>query len=601
MTRAAVSYDGSRKQWLMFDGFSVPRETWQSDGLRWLPYDGRAPDARIVPPVVVYDHARKNHVLFGGDTSTNETWTWNGKSWRPENSRAAPIARMETAATYDVARAQVVLFGGNHCEHAGGENGSKRCGPSGDTWVWDGGQWAQRFAKVQPRAREGHTMAYDAKRKQVVLFGGKDQSGQRLADTWVWDGETWAERTPPSSPPAREHQGMAYDEAREQLVMFGGYWWRDGRDGRLQDTWEWDGAVWSLRAPAVKPPARSEHTLAYDAERRLVLLIGGQGVGDVQERALQDQWAWNGTEWSDVSAKQSPMQTTGHSLAYDSDHHETVLFGGSGAAWVSNETWTWDGARWTKKQVGVAPEARVGAQLVHDPERHRVVLWGGRGQMGLLTDTWLWDGTAWTKAADAPVSSALPPVFDFVRRRIVFGDPKSARMWSWDGSNWVATAVSTMPPNLDGAAAAFDAARGQIVLFGGSDQAGCGPIPHIGTRHVCAGCKCGVLNDLWTFDGATWTRVRANGEWPQERLDHTMVYDSRRKVVVLTGGSAARANAGVASDAAETWEWDGKSWHRATGAGPRLRGQGHAMVYDETRGQIMLFGGADSRGETWAY
>jgi hypothetical protein len=80
-----------------------------------------------------------------------------------------------------------------------------------------------------------------------------------------------------------------------------------------------------------------------------------------------------------------------------------------------------------------------------------------------------------------------------------------------------------------------------------------------------------------------------------------MVYDSRRKVVVLTGGSAARANAGVASDAAETWEWDGKSWHRATGAGPRLRGQGHAMVYDETRGQIMLFGGADSRGETWAY
>jgi phage terminase large subunit-like protein len=78
LTRAAVSYDGSRKQWLMFDGFSVPRETWQSDGLRWLPYDGRAPDARIVAPVSVYDHARKNHVLFGGATSTNETWTWNG-------------------------------------------------------------------------------------------------------------------------------------------------------------------------------------------------------------------------------------------------------------------------------------------------------------------------------------------------------------------------------------------------------------------------------------------------------------------------------------------------------------------------------------------
>jgi hypothetical protein len=600
LIRAAASYDDSRKQWLVFGGFSLPTETWQFDGARWLPYHGPAPDTRIVPPVLVYDRARKNHVLFGGSSSSNDTWTWNGKEWRHQATKVAPIARTETAAAYDVARAQVVLFGGNHCQHTGGENGTRRCGPSDDTWVWDGSHWEPRFGKARPHPREGHTMAYDTKRKEIVLFGGMGQGGQRLADTWVWDGETWAERAPQTSPPARDHQGMAYDEAREQLVMFGGYWWQDGRAGKLQDTWTWNGATWSHRSTEAEPTARSGHTLAYDAERRVVMLVGGQGEGDIQERALQDPWEWNGTKWTDVSTRLSPMQTTGHSLAYDSDHRETILFGGSGTAWLSNETWAWDGARWTKKQVAVAPDARIDAQLVHDPERHRVVLWGGRGEKGPLTDTWLWDGKVWAKAADAPISSGLPPVFDAVRRRIVFGDPKSARMWSWDGSSWVAAAVAQMPHELEGAAAAFDAARGLVVLFGGSDRPACGPIPHIGTRSVCAGCKCDDVNDLWTFDGTAWTRVQANGAWPSERRDHTMVYDTKRKVVVLTGGSV-RADGDTTGDATATWEWDGKSWHRATSVGPKVRGRGQAMVYDEARGQIVLFGGANSLGETWVY
>ena len=41
----------------------------------------------------------------------------------------------------------------------------------GDTWEWDGEEWAQQ-EDVGPPARVFHAMAYDAVRDRVVLFGG---------------------------------------------------------------------------------------------------------------------------------------------------------------------------------------------------------------------------------------------------------------------------------------------------------------------------------------------------------------------------------------------------------------------------------------------
>lgn len=96
----------------------------------------------------------------------------------------------------------------------------------------------------------------------------------------------------------------------------------------------------------------------------------------------------------------------------------------------------------------------------------------------------------------------------------------------------------------------------------------------------------------------TWVQVDVEG--PPARHSPAMAYDSRREVVVLFGGFTGRER--DANMYGDTWEWDGKEWRLVATEGPTPR-LGHAMVYDEARGVIVLFGGNDGtfRNETWEW
>jgi hypothetical protein len=86
--------------------------------------------------------------------------------------------------------------------------------------------------------------------------------------------------------------------------------------------------------------------------------------------------------------------------------------------------------------------------------------------------------------------------------------------WVWDGTNWVQKFPANSPPGAIGHAMAYDAARGQVVLFGGWDGSG--------------------LNDTWVWDGSNWVqKFPAN---PPGRYWHAMAYDAARGQVVLFGG-----------------------------------------------------------------
>jgi hypothetical protein len=101
-----------------------------------------------------------------------------------------------------------------------GGNGSQ---VFGDTWTWDGVTWTQQHPLASPPARTDAAMAYDAARQQVVLFAGLDSDQLvRLDDTWTWDGSTWTRQAPPYRPSNRYRHAMAYDAGRRQVVLFGG-------------------------------------------------------------------------------------------------------------------------------------------------------------------------------------------------------------------------------------------------------------------------------------------------------------------------------------------------------------------------------------------
>jgi cysteine-rich repeat protein len=149
--------------------------------------------------------------------------------------------------------------------------------------------------------RTDAAFAYDAARERVVVFGGGSGTAV-LADTWEWDGRRWQEIVSPTHPVARRGARMAYDANRHRVVLFGGIASASNASGApiMGDTWEWDGARWSLLQPSASPPARTSHTMAYDGVRHEVVVFGGLSVGVSLGGLLPmaDTWVWDGATWS---------------------------------------------------------------------------------------------------------------------------------------------------------------------------------------------------------------------------------------------------------------------------------------------------------------
>ncbi len=55
------------------------------------------------------------------------------------------------------------------------------------TWEYDGSTWTEVSTRVAPHAQVGHTMAFDAARGAVVLFGSYGPDGSS-SPTWEYYG-----------------------------------------------------------------------------------------------------------------------------------------------------------------------------------------------------------------------------------------------------------------------------------------------------------------------------------------------------------------------------------------------------------------------------
>jgi hypothetical protein len=288
---------------------------------------------------------------------------------------------------------------------------------------------------------------------------------------------TWTQKLPAISPPARYGHAMAYDAARGQVVLFGGF----TTTGRVGDTWVWDGSNWTQRFPPVSPPAMAFHGMAYDAARGQVVLFGSDSEPSAPPIAAT--WVWDGTTWIQKFPATSPTPRSYAALVYDSGRAETVLF--SGAPIINNvaDTWVWDGTSWTQKFPPVSPPARYGHAMAYDSGHTQTVLFGGITSLSIGTnDTWVWDGISWlqTFPATSPgrryfhemaYDSGNTQTVMFGGIDVSSGPTEPNDTWTWDGTTWAQatpiTSSASTPEGRTGSAIAYDSAHRQVVLFGG--------------------------------------------------------------------------------------------------------------------------------------
>lgn len=243
---AGVAYDSGRDVLVVHGGLQQERrfdETWEWDGQTWMMYDGSGPHGREGAGMV-YDSGRDKVVLYGGAIDGSEivgdTWEWDGQTWT-QVATSGPPARFPAGTGYDPIRQQVVVYGGHDVRT------SEEIPFFGDFWAWDGLAWQELpLTAPNPGIRVATSLVFDPVSAQLLMFGGADLEMFRT-DLWGWDGTQWTLLSEDTGmPPRSGFNIVAYDAARGVYVLFGGV---DRPGGVVVDeTWEWDGALWVCAA-----------------------------------------------------------------------------------------------------------------------------------------------------------------------------------------------------------------------------------------------------------------------------------------------------------------------------------------------------------------
>ena len=156
-------------------------------------------------------------------------------------------------------------------------------------------------------------------------------------------GQTWTQLSPTGTPPsARGFNGTTgvYDPASDRMIVFGG---RDGSGNNLNDVWVLTNAnglggagQWVNLIPngaAGSPRARSGHSSVYDSVNNIMIIFGGC-LGFCTP-ALNDVWTLSNANglggtpvWTQVSLDGGSAARTNAAAAYDPTRNQLFVYGG---------------------------------------------------------------------------------------------------------------------------------------------------------------------------------------------------------------------------------------------------------------------------------
>ncbi|HET9327085.1 MAG TPA: kelch repeat-containing protein [Candidatus Eisenbacteria bacterium] len=470
---------------------------------------------------------------------------------------------------------------------------------------------------LPPSPRAGHTGIYDPVRHRMVVFGGNDgaRSNEVLALSLTAP-ETWSLLTPSGSPPtARELHAAIYDPVGDRMIVFGG---TDGT--KLNDVWALslaDPPVWTLLTPAGTPPTpRSGASAVYDSQRQRMVVFGGKpDSGDGNETFALD--LAGPPAWSQiVTSGTGPGQLTRHAALYDAPRDRMLI--------VSGESFFGDQVRLDSYQLNLAGSPTwqsftimMGSRstLIYDAPKDRAILYGGCVDTPPATTSQAWivplTGTA-------PATRLVPSfgprtgwidetaVFDPVRRRtLVFGgvfvdflEPIFSSFTStfiiplWQGPNpppdlvydWINFGNSgALPSPRYAHSAVVDAPGDRMIVFAGHSESSLQPV-----------------NDVWSLElgTGTWSALEPTGDPPAARLEHSAIFDSPARRMIVFGGQTV-ALLPPLNPLNDLWQLDldvsPPAWSPITPEGtPPPARSCHSAIFDVAQRRMVVFGGRDA-------
>lgn len=492
--RTGLAYDAKRDTLVMTGDFGIGGDNYRTMFVEcqieagydiWRRVEVHdLPQFRKAYHPIVYDPEREQIVYIGAidyearRTDAIETWTWDGTNWNGFWTTCGNPRFLEACRhlVYDPDRKCVVAV----CDaYDALEVHELR----DDAWV---------KRDVNPiRYPTGCCVAYDRKRKQLVVHGGRAPTGyNKVNTTWVLgDGDKWELKHGAESPATHGHWGaVAYDpQAKETLLIAQHPTFSDSHPEQKPDyrlgwlrEWTWNGKEWHPHElpPELRKPRRK--VMVWDSARSQMLLL---------LRATKDlpSELWERTNGSWTLNPDFPGEQA-DSLVYYYDEAIGRLCwladsrGVTEGQVILDRLSVWDGRSVVSRVIpDPAPTLMLPTTATYDRDRKQLVLLG-RNAVSLKPETWEFDGTSWSnrRPANSPPAHGAEAFcyLGAIKRCVLFGGGKKPQKgrywfhddhWEWDGTDWHLIRTATQPSARMDALIAEDREAGCLVLFGGSD------------------------------------------------------------------------------------------------------------------------------------
>ena len=510
-----------------------------------------------------FDRHGRQLLVFGGwdgVTPTNGVWALKRDGeWRRLCDAAScgpgPTPRRAAQAVYDPAGRRLLVFGGLDGQYRN------------DLWALSLGErprWQPLAAAgPQPAPRAGHSLAYDAERRRLWLFGGTT-SGADFGDTWTFDlaAGTWSEvpatgpaprsgavlvrdtRAGPARPPRR--LGVRAQPLPARRLDARG----PRRDAPLGagTARQRSAAAALLRGRRVRPGHAPDARVRRRDRRERV-----QGHGRAAARRPHGLGAGRAAHAADAARpggdRARPGARAGSSPSAASARARSPAVPDAGThladAWRLRLDGGWRAA--TPRTGEPMPLHREAAAVASDPRTGRMFVIGGLEGDSELADAWVADtggrGRLDWRALCSPSSCGPGP------------EPR------WGGH------------------AVYDPAGDRVIVFGGRRTDGTS------------------FNDVWALALAgapRWERLEVAGEPPAPRWGGAVAFDPAARRMVVAGGQTGADASAVSHDDAWSLTLDGRpAWHRLTPAGapPAPRRSAAYAVRDTGESVALLVAG----------